>query len=96
MTIVELLLELLLLPFVGNCIPGTVVAEERGTDTTRLPSSCFVFACTFCVITCDLLTVNVDDEDDDNGAETVGDVMCDEEAFEVVAAADDEVELVLE
>lgn len=84
MTIVELLLELLLL-FVGNCIPGTVVAEERGTDTTRL-SSCFVFAWTFCVITCDLLAASVD-VDDDSGVDTgVGDVICDDEAFEVVAA----------
>lgn len=71
---VELLLELLLL-FVGNCIPGTVVAEERGTDTTKLSS--FVFTWTFCVITFwDLAAFNDDDDvDDDNGAETGGDVM---------------------
>lgn len=40
MTIVEtvelLLLLLLLLFVVGNWIPGTVVAEDNGTDTTRL------------------------------------------------------------
>lgn len=66
MTIVVLLeLEVLLL-FVGNCIPGTVVAEERGTDTTRLSSCCFVFAWTFCVITCDLLAGANDDVDDDD------------------------------
>lgn len=78
MTIVEtvkLLLELLLL-FVGNCIPGTVVAEESGTDTTRLSS--FDFAWTFCVITCDLLPTEDVDDDDDRAADTGGDVMCGE------------------
>lgn len=59
---VELLLLLLLLLFVvGNWIPGTVVAEDNGTDTTRL-SGCrssfelpLNFAWRFGVITCDLL-----------------------------------------
>lgn len=56
---VELLLLLLLLLFVvGNWIPGTV-AEDNGTDTTRLSGCCcrssFDFAWMFCVITCDLL-----------------------------------------
>lgn len=41
---------------VGNWIPGTV-AEDNGTDTTRLSGcrSSFAFAWMFCVITCDLL-----------------------------------------
>ena len=72
MTIVEtvelLLLLLLLLFVVGNWIPGTV-AEDNGTDTTRLSGCCCCcccrssfelplnFAWMFCVITCDLLLV---------------------------------------
>lgn len=59
-----LLLVLLLLFVVGNWIPGTVVAEDNGTETTRL-SGCgcwrssfeppLNFACIFCVITWGLL-----------------------------------------
>lgn len=65
---VELLLLLLLLLFVvGNWIPGTVVAEDNGTETTRLSGCCcccrssleppppLIFAWMFCVITCGLL-----------------------------------------
>lgn len=63
---VELLLLLLLLLFVvGNWIPGTVVADDNGTETTRLSgcSCCWrssfepplSFAWMFGVITCDLL-----------------------------------------
>lgn len=67
LTIVEtvelLLLLLLLLIVVGNWIPGTVVADDNGTDTTRLSGCCWRssfepplnFAWIFCVITCDLL-----------------------------------------
>lgn len=63
MTIVdteEVLLLVLLLLFVGNWIPGTVVAEDKGTDTLS-DSGCWCcrssfelplsFAWMFCVIT---------------------------------------------
>lgn len=67
---VELWLLLLLLLFVvGNWIPGTVVADDNGTDTTRLSGCCccwrssfdppLSFAWMFCVITCDLLLAPV-------------------------------------
>jgi hypothetical protein len=73
---VELLLLLLLLFVVGNWIPGTV-AEDNGTDTTRLSGcrSSFDFAWMFCVITCDLLAAG----------DVVGDaVWCDEDALVTV------------
>lgn len=88
---VELLLLLLLLLFVvGNWIPGTVVAEDNGTDTTRLSGCCCCccrssfeptlnFAWIFCVITCDLLLAPV-------GGEVVGEaaVMCEDALVTVV------------
>lgn len=87
---VELLLVfilLLLLLFVGIWIPGTVVADERGTDTTRLSPCCcrssFIlftlfdddFTWIFCVITCDFTV-------DDAG----GDEMCGVAFVEAIVA----------
>lgn len=70
--------------FVGIWIPGTVVVEESGTDTTRLSPCCwrssliltlFVedFAWIFGVMTCDLFVVAEGDEDE---AVAEGEVMC--------------------
>lgn len=99
---VELLLVLLLLLllFVGNWIPGTVVADERGTETTRLSPCClssFIltllllllldeddFAWIFCVITCDLFPDAVDDVDEVAG----GDEICGL-ALEAIGADDE-------
>lgn len=74
---VELLL-LLLLFVVGNWIPGTV-AEDNGTDTTRLSGcrSSFGFTWMFCVITCDLLLAVGDAAGDT-------DVLWDDEALVTV------------
>lgn len=61
-TIVDILLLLLLLLLVGKLIPGTVAG--KGTETTKLSACCCLssfttvacdFACTFWVITWDLL-----------------------------------------